>query len=432
MSDKDKKQKKPTEPAQNAENTTLDAEQTAEVAEAADIEQSEATATEAEAVLASANNDDKQAEAAQPEATSPQVPPASATAKQPKQPATWPGKLALPISLIALGAAGYLYWLSLQQDSAVATNNAQVQTQVENKLQGVQSELSQSIAAMNQTLRQLQAQAQADKRNIDELQTRLTKSIQQVTAKQQTTRKDWLLAEVEYLLRLANQRVLMEQTSTGALALLKSADKILKETEDVTIYAVRKAVADDIAALEAVPVVDTEGVFLQLGALGRQVPNLRLIPISEQHQLPDLLEEVTPEVVNESWSAGLKASWSKAIDKLDKLVVIRHRDEPVEPLLSPKQSYYLQQNLLLMLEQAQLAMLQKQQASYDASLDKAQHWVSTYFEQKDGTTQSLLRGIAELKSVQVNAEIPDISGSLRSLKGYLAEMAKLKEQGARQ
>ncbi len=347
-----------------------------------------------------------------------------------KKPATWPGKLALPISIIALGAAGYLYWLSLQQDSNVAQNNAAIESQVSTSLNEARGSLDQAIASMNQKLGQLQAQSQSDKNNINELQARLTKSIQQVTATQNTSRKDWLLAEVEYLLRLANQRVLMEQTTDGAIKLLKSADKILKETDDVSIYEVRKSLAADIAALEAVPSLDTEGVFLKLGALNSQVSNLRLIPISEQRKLPDLLEEVTPEAVSESWTAGLEESWGNAVSKLDKLVVIQHRDEPIEPLLSPEQSYYLQQNLHLMLEQAQLALLQRKQASYDASLVKAHEWIETYFEEKDGTTQSLLRGITELQSVQVTNKMPDISGSLRTLKGYLTQMTKLKEQGA--
>lgn len=368
--------------------------------------------------------------AAELESSEQPLPPQDKPAKKDKKPSTWPGKLALPISIIALGAAGYLYWLSLQQNSNVAQNNAAIESQVSTSLGEARGSLDQAIASMNQKLGQLQAQSQTDKNNIDELQARLTKSIQQVTATQNTSRKDWLIAEVEYLLRLANQRVLMEQTTDGAIKLLKSADKILQETDDVSIYEVRKALATDIAALEAVPSLDTEGVFLKLGALNNQVSNLRLIPISEQRKLPDLLEEVTPDSVSESWTAGLEASWGKAVSKLDKLVVIQHRDEPIEPLLSPEQSYYLQQNLHLMLEQAQLALLQRKQASYDASLIKAEGWIGTYFEQKDGTTQSLLRGISELKSVKVNSEMPDISGSLRVLKGYLTQMTKLKEQGA--
>lgn len=356
--------------------------------------------------------------------------PATPAPTQEKKVATWPGKLALLLSLLALAAAGYLYWLSLQQGNSVTQSNEKLEAQVASSINSAKSSLDKSIADMNQQLGQLQAQSSQEQQNIEQLQDRLTKSIQQVTATQNTSRKDWLLAEVEYLLRLANQRVLMENTKDGALALLKSADKILKETDDVSIYEVRKALAEDIAALEAVPTLDTEGVFLKLGALNGQVQNLRLIPISEQHKLPELIEEVAPEVVSESWTNDLKASWSKAADKLGSLVVIRHRDEPIEPLLSPEQTYYLQQNLHLMLEQAQLALLQRKQASYDASLNKAHSWISTYFEQQDAATQSLLNGISDLKAVKVTTQMPDISSSLRALKSYITHMTKLKEQGA--
>ena len=385
----------------------------------------ETVSDEVQAEETNAETDTAQPEVAEKTDDAPAKP-----AKKEKKPATWPGKLALPLSIIALGASGYLYWLSMQQNTVQAANNASIDTQVSTSLKESRASLDSAIANMNQQLGQLQSQSSADKNNIDELQQRLTKSIQQVSANQQTSRKDWLLAEVEYLLRLANQRVLMEQTATGALSLLKSADKILKETDDVSIYEVRKALAADITALETVPTLDTEGVFLKLGALSKQVVNLRMTPLSTQHKLPDLLEEVTPESVSESWSAGLEESWSKAVGKLNQLVVVQHRDEPIEPLLSPQQTYYLQQNLHLMLEQAQLALLQKKQASYDASLGKAHEWLNTYFEKNDPTTQGLLRGISDLQSIRVTTEMPDISGSLRSVKGYLQQMSKLREEGA--
>ncbi|MFC6670870.1 uroporphyrinogen-III C-methyltransferase [Marinobacterium aestuariivivens] len=347
-----------------------------------------------------------------------------------KPPSTWPGKVALVLSVVALGGGAYLGWQGWQWHSQTQQALQQVDQQVDSTLADSRSAISRELGSVKQQMSTLSNQAQADKQNIDQLQQRLTQSIQQVTAQQQTSRKDWLLAEVEYLLRLANQRVLMEQTADGALKLLKSADQILKETDDVSIYEVRKALAADIAALEAVPRLDTEGAFLQLGALNAQVDNLRLIPVTDQRELPSLLEEITPEGVSESWSQGLVASWHSAMTKLEQLVVVQHRDEPVEPLLSPEQHFFLQQNLHLMLEQAQLALLQRKQNAFDSALNKAENWIDTYFEPQDATTNALLRGIAELRQLQVAPEMPDISGSLNSLKDYLQQMTKLKQEGA--
>ncbi|NVK43841.1 MAG: uroporphyrinogen-III C-methyltransferase [Oceanospirillaceae bacterium] len=356
--------------------------------------------------------------------------PAKAGSQGDKVPAGWPGKVALVLSIVALGGGAALAWQGWQWRTQYDARIQQVDSRVDESIDAGRAELSQELSDVQQRLDSVSTQARADKQNVDELQQRLTQSMQQFMAQQQTTRKDWLLAEVEYLLRLANQRVLMEQTPEGALKLLKSADLILKETDDVSIYEVRKALAADIAALEAVPRLDTEGAFLQLGALSAQVDNLRLIPITDQRQLPDLLEEISPEGVSESWSQGLASSWHNAMGKLEQLVVIQHRDEPVEPLLSPENHFFLQQNLHLMLEQAQLALLQHKQNAYDSALAKAENWIDTYFEPQDAATNALLRGIAELKQLEVAPELPDISGSLGTLKAYLEQMTKLKQEGA--
>ncbi|WP_020682434.1 uroporphyrinogen-III C-methyltransferase [Marinobacterium rhizophilum] len=352
------------------------------------------------------------------------------TPKKATSGARWPALAALLLSLVALVLVAFLGWQGWQWQQS----NVQALQQIGEQAQSIQTEsqaqLTQELDSLQQQMAALQSQAQTDKSGIDALQERLTQSIQQVMSRQQSTRKDWLLAEVEYLLRLANQRVLMEQTADGALKLLKSADLILKETDDVSIYEVRKALAADIAALEAVPRLDTEGAFLQLGALNTQVDRLSLIPITNKRELPALLEQITPDSVSQSWTQGLKASWSDAIDKFEQLIVIQHRDEPVEPLLSPEQHFFLQQNLHLMLEQAQLALLQRKQNAYDSALSKSENWIDTYFDPQDSTTNALLRGIAELKQLQVAPEIPDISGSLNTLKAYLEHMTKLKQEGA--
>ena len=352
------------------------------------------------------------------------------TPKKATSGARWPALAALLLSLVALVLVAFLGWQGWQWQQSNAQALQQIGEQAESTQTASQAQLTQELDGLQQQMTALKSQAQTDKSGIDALQERLTQSIQQVMSRQQSTRKDWLLAEVEYLLRLANQRVLMEQTADGALKLLKSADLILKETDDVSIYEVRKALAADIAALEAVPRLDTEGAFLQLGALNTQVDRLSLIPITDKRELPSMLEQITPDSVSQSWTQGLKASWSDAIDKFEQLIVIQHRDEPVEPLLSPEQHFFLQQNLHLMLEQAQLALLQRKQNAYDSALSKSENWIDTYFDPQDSTTNALLRGIAELKQLQVAPEIPDISGSLNTLKAYLEHMTKLKQEGA--
>ncbi|MCW8885886.1 MAG: uroporphyrinogen-III C-methyltransferase [Motiliproteus sp.] len=349
-------------------------------------------------------------------------------AQEAKKSRSWIGVLAFFLAICALIVAGY----GFQKIQELQAQAATLQSTTAGLNKDLESNLQQSLAeaakagkqasSAGAQLQTLQSEISAQANNVNELQDRLTRSMKQISQVGTDKRKDWLLAEVEYLLRLANQRALMEKSPVGALALLQSSDRILKETDDVSIYNVRKAIASDIAALESVPKLDIDGIFLKLAALNEQVANLKLIPISEKREFPAMLEKVTPEGVTETWNQGLKTSWNQAMDKLEKLVVIQHRDKPIEPLLSPEQVYFLQQNLHLMIEQAQLSLLQGHQGSYDASLKKAGEWVGKYFKADDGTTQALQKGLNDLKSVQVSPALPDISGSLNALKAYFTDV----------
>ena len=349
-----------------------------------------------------------------------------------KTPATWPGKLALVLSIAALGCAGYLYWQGMQMQTSSQSQANDLQQTVETQLARQGGEVSGAISAVKSQLQTLQSSMNSERKEVEVLQQRLTQSIQQVTANQPNTRNDWLLAEIEYLLRLANQRVLMEKTADGALTLLNAADDILKEMDDVSIYNVREALAKDIAALEAVPELDDQGIFLKLSAMNGLVDKLKRLPLKEQRELPEMLKQITPDAVSEGWVAGMADSWSNAMDKLGALVIIQNTDDSIKPLLSPEQMFYLQQNLRLMLEQAQLSVLQGKQGTFDASLEKADLWLANYFDPNDSATKALRKNVAALKGTNVNPEMPDISGSLTALKSYLLTMAKLKQEGASQ
>ncbi|MBP9034586.1 MAG: uroporphyrinogen-III C-methyltransferase, partial [Pseudomonadales bacterium] len=80
-------------------------------------------------------------------------------------------------------------------------------------------------------------------------------------------RRDWALAEAEYLERLASQSLLMGREVRGALALLGAADGILRDLDDPALHAARAALASDIASLRAVAEFDVEGLYLRLAAL---------------------------------------------------------------------------------------------------------------------------------------------------------------------
>ena len=92
-----------------------------------------------------------------------------------------------------------------------------------------------------------------------------------------------------------------------------------------------------------------------------------------------------------------------------------------KPLLAPDEEIYLELNLRLMLERAQLAALRREQIVYEQSLTAAADWLEEYLDTGEA---SVLRSISELStlaSINLNQELPDIAGSLTTLQAARRE-----------
>ncbi|MCB1661105.1 MAG: uroporphyrinogen-III C-methyltransferase [Pseudomonadales bacterium] len=315
--------------------------------------------------------------------------------------------LALFVALFAVAAAGYTYW---QLEQFRLTSQAQVkqseQSYLENLEDKIQSQMQSQSTRLESSLADYRSQLVDQENAIAELRARIADSRRQIGEITHVSRKSWMLAEAEYLLRLANQRLIMEHESTSALALLGSADQILQDVDDVNLYRVRAEIAKEMAALRATGGVDVEGAFLALAALSDQ---LVALPLLSPHSRPDADNEEVAAIT----------SFQKAVTRLEKLVTVRHRGQPVAPLLPPEQHYYVQQNLRLMLEQAQLALLQRKPLLFAQSLKKAEQWVQDYFE-LNASSGALLESLADLKRLQIAPQLPNISKSLELLKDYLS------------
>ena len=147
------------------------------------------------------------------------------------------GVLGVLLALIAIGMASYSIYRMLQPQPAPVMGQS-----VQQLIQG-QAAQQQQIEALGQELQglttvmndqQLGAAAAAENANKTRAQLR-----EEMLALVGTTSQDWLMAEVEYLLRLANQRVLMERDPQGAIALLRAADDIVRDARGTTGFNLR-------------------------------------------------------------------------------------------------------------------------------------------------------------------------------------------------
>jgi len=246
-----------------------------------------------------------------------------------------------------------------------------------------------------------------------DLELRLNSHADRLRQLSTTSRDDWLLAEAEYLLRLASQRLLTERQTTNAAALMESADVILRDMSDPALYPVRKALAENITQIRLANPVDREGIFLRIGALADAVDSLNSL-------LPDtaVVTEVTEAAEPTSWYGRLWGNVRQAARNMVGLIRVERRDVPLQPLLTLEQEQVLRYNLKVVLEQARLALLREEQVIYADSLSRASSWVAEHFAE-DARTAAFMAELEQLAAQSVSQELPSVTPSLQALQAYI-------------
>jgi uroporphyrin-3 C-methyltransferase len=219
----------------------------------------------------------------------------------------------------------------------------------------------------------------------------------------------WMIAETEYLLRIASHRLMLARDPLTAQAALQLADQRLRDTQDPGWAGVREQIARDIASLDAFEAPDIAGLSARLAALVEQVPQLSIAraTIGPQRTLP---ERGSRDPEDRSWDTLLDDLWSGFKDS----VRIRERDQPVAAMLAPEQQFFLYENLKLHLESARLGLARGDQALFDGNLTSAQQWLADYF-QDDPVAGAISDTLEDMRGIDIRPPMPDISQSLRAL-----------------
>lgn len=304
------------------------------------------------------------------------------------------GGLALIFSLIALISGGYLWYILLYERPDLLA------TDVVGKLAGVErnmAELRDTVASVEQETSTLQESSSTVQAGLERIRNDLLKN-----------RTDWVLAEAEQLMVIASHRLQLARDVGSALAALRATDRLLQSLADPNLLPVRRALAQEIASLEALEKTDTAGMSLRLAQLAEQSDRLPLAGAGRV--APETVAATEP--ANQDWQASARDLWQD----LKSLVRIRYHSEGQKPLLAPEQHYFLRENLRLMLFGAQHALLQGNIAVYQQNLKSAIQWVRDYYDLTSQVTVAALADLEKLASARVVAEMPNIAGSLTALR----------------
>jgi len=330
--------------------------------------------------------------------------------------------------IIGIFSAAAWTWYQWQQTQ---TNETDTGEQIEAKLSSIDSiivklnsAVSDSQAELAKINNDLSQQNETLSNNIDGLLEQIlqnadeNKTLQSRIADLSGRRPaDWLLAEADYLVRIAGRKLWLENDVSTAMLMLQAADSRLEDIGDPSLFPVRKLIAEDIQALHQVNPVAINSIALALSGMIPQVNNLPLNALN----IPEIQDNKAQNELSENigdWRSNLSKTWDSLVDDF---IQIDTSEKPILPYLSTKQRWLITEQLKLALSQAKSAALDEQEALYMNALQQATALVVEHFQLDDNNVKQFADALQQLQNTTIAKDYPRQLKSANALKDVIEQ-----------
>lgn len=312
--------------------------------------------------------------------------------------------------LLSLGYLAYLQWQLNAGFNRLATDNSRLQDTVRTS--------SARIAELESEVSSASTSAALDAAAIESLQNEFSSRLEQVNAVLAALQNQlprtldqengrWQFTEAQHLLRLASRHLPLSADVPSTIRLLQTADRLLVESADDRIAPVRQALAADLERLRAVEDFDPQRVYERLNRLREQLAG----------PAPSVQDVYLQRLANQGQDGAEAASQQNrslldsAAAYLRSVFIWRKWPDGPENLQLPGELFYARNNISLVLQQAQLALLTRRRGIFLDSLQRARDLAGRY-QTLLGEQAAELPG--ELNSLIEGDAFPDLPQALES------------------
>jgi len=332
----------------------------------------------------------------------------------------------IALFLTAIGiAAGYKNWMQINdrakqaavgvselrqraetfaQKSSVVAFNTQLLSDLDKK----SKQLDRSV----QTLDTVKKLTQHAAETVEQQASILTQQQEQSRVSSSTPSYAWRLAELRFLLQIANQRLQLHKDKDGALQALRSAETTLLKLGSKKYLPVRKKLAEEIVSIEAFLIPNITAISQRIGEFLEVVNAMPVEAEIIKQQKLTLLPEVSEEEM------GFIA---RIVSGVNNAVVIQKFDKSVQKSIGTDEKEKLKNLLQLRFETLRLMVFQRLDYDYHQQLKLIRQTLEKYYPAI--IKGSLQQQLDELDKVKLSPPLPDISGSL-TLLNQLSESRK--------
>lgn len=287
----------------------------------------------------------------------------------------------------------------LARQSADAGANAAEARTMARQAQEQERELAARLAVMDARFGETALQ----RSQLEELMQSLSRS-----------RDENLVVDIESAIRLAQQQAQLTGSVEPLLAALRTAEQRLQRVPQPRLAPLQRALTRDMARIKATPLTDTPTLLARIDELARLADEIPLAnAVASVPALPAAAASAPRgnEGVAGWWQRGLQV----ARDELRGLVRVSRIDHPEAVLLSPEQSFFVRENLKLLLLNARLGVLARQPEAARADLTKAGAALQKYFDGNARATRTAAGLLQQVLAQMKTLELPRVDDTLAAL-----------------
>ena len=238
------------------------------------------------------------------------------------------------------------------------------------------------------------------------------------------------LAEVDYLLRLADAKLKLERNVAAARLALDVAQQRLKAINESSMASVQTMLGEAIASLRGVKLPDLSALAHKVAEMQQEISGL---PLRITSGVPDIKNRIKPAATaaisadadRSWWDRSTEAVWNQFKD----IVVIRRVRSEAPPLIAMEEEFFLRQNLRLELESLRTALLRGDAGAYRDSYELVDQWVQKYFDTEDKRVAAFLAELKALQTVEFNPYVPDLTGLNQAFGEAMAHRQPVRAMG---
>ena len=228
------------------------------------------------------------------------------------------------------------------------------------------------------------------------------------------SRDENLVVDIESSIRLAQQQAQLTGSVEPLLAALRTAEQRVLRVPQPRLAPLQRALARDMARIKSAPLTDTPTLLIRLDELARLADELPLA--NAVGKAPAAAAEKAPMPHVE---AGLGSWWQRSLqlvlDEMRSLVRVSRIDHPEAVLLTPEQSFFVRENLKLLLLNARLGLLARQPDAARADLAKAAAAIDKYFDANARRTRAAASLLLQVQGQMKTLELPRVDDTLAAL-----------------